>query len=460
MNFDCGKFGLNDKPQDTDRKEVYGLKKSNVWGLIPIAVFLILFIGMGIVFGDMSALPAIVGFIIALIVAFLQNKKLDFNAKMLVVSKGVGDDSIVTMLFIFIMAGAFSGIVKAAGGVTSTVNFGLSIIPSQFMVVGIFVVGCFISVSMGTSVGTITALAPIALGIAEKTGLSLPLCVGAVVCGAMFGDNLSMVSDTTIAAVKTQGCEMKDKFKANFLIVLPAAIVTIVILILLTMDSSYVLKGDLDYNFWQIVPYLIVLVGALIGFNVFVVLIAGIIMSAVVGLSMGMFTVAEMFQKMNEGISSMYEITVISIIVASIFHLVKENGGVQFIIDFIKKHVKSRRGAELGIAGMATLVDCCTANNTIAIVMSGQIAKEIGDEYEIEPKRVASILDIFTSVGQGIIPYGAQLLTAASLVGISPLKIIPTLYYPILMGVSALVFIVFQIGRKKSPQGTESAGYE
>jgi Na+/H+ antiporter NhaC len=460
VNFDCGKFGLNDKPQDTDRKEVYGLKKSNVWGLIPIAVFLILFIGMGIVFGDMSALPAIVGFIIALIVAFLQNKKLDFNAKMLVVSKGVGDDSIVTMLFIFIMAGAFSGIVKAAGGVTSTVNFGLSIIPSQFMVVGIFVVGCFISVSMGTSVGTITALAPIALGIAEKTGLSLPLCVGAVVCGAMFGDNLSMVSDTTIAAVKTQGCEMKDKFKANFLIVLPAAIVTIVILILLTMDSSYVLKGDLDYNFWQIVPYLIVLVGALIGFNVFVVLIAGIIMSAVVGLSMGMFTVAEMFQKMNEGISSMYEITVISIIVASIFHLVKENGGVQFIIDFIKKHVKSRRGAELGIAGMATLVDCCTANNTIAIVMSGQIAKEIGDEYEIEPKRVASILDIFTSVGQGIIPYGAQLLTAASLVGISPLKIIPTLYYPILMGVSALVFIVFQIGRKKSPQGTESAGYE
>ncbi len=436
------------------------MKKSNVWGLIPIAVFLILFIGMGIVFGDMSALPAIVGFIIALIVAFLQNKKLDFNAKMLVVSKGVGDDSIVTMLFIFIMAGAFSGIVKAAGGVTSTVNFGLSIIPSQFMVVGIFVVGCFISVSMGTSVGTITALAPIALGIAEKTGLSLPLCVGAVVCGAMFGDNLSMVSDTTIAAVKTQGCEMKDKFKANFLIVLPAAIVTIVILILLTMDSSYVLKGDLDYNFWQIVPYLIVLVGALIGFNVFVVLIAGIIMSAVVGLSMGMFTVAEMFQKMNEGISSMYEITVISIIVASIFHLVKENGGVQFIIDFIKKHVKSRRGAELGIAGMATLVDCCTANNTIAIVMSGQIAKEIGDEYEIEPKRVASILDIFTSVGQGIIPYGAQLLTAASLVGISPLKIIPTLYYPILMGVSALVFIVFQIGRKKSPQGTESAGYE
>ena len=434
------------------------MKKSNVWGLLPIVVFLVLFIGIGIFFRDMSALPAVIGFIIALIVAFLQNRKLDFNAKMLVVSKGIGDDSIITMLFIFIMAGAFSGIVKAAGGVSSTVNFGLSIIPSQFMVAGIFVVGCFISVSMGTSVGTITALTPIALGISEKTGLSLALCVGAVVCGAMFGDNLSMVSDTTIAAVKTQGCEMKDKFKANFLIVLPAAIVTILILVFQAQDSGFALEGDLSYHFWQIVPYLIVLVGALIGFNVFVVLIAGIIMSAVVGLSMGMFNVTEMFQHMNEGISSMYEITVISMIVAAIFHLVKENGGVQFIIDFIKKHVKSRRGADLGIAGMATLVDCCTANNTIAIVMSGQIAKEIGDEYEIEPKRVASILDIFTSVGQGIIPYGAQLLTAASLAGLSPTEIMPTLYYPILMGVSALVFILFQIGRSKPSKDRSNVG--
>ena len=434
------------------------MKKNNVWGLLPIVVFLVLFIGIGIFFRDMSALPAVIGFIIALIVAFLQNRKLDFNAKMLVVSKGIGDDSIITMLFIFIMAGAFSGIVKAAGGVSSTVNFGLSIIPSQFMVAGIFVVGCFISVSMGTSVGTITALTPIALGISEKTGLSLPLCVGAVVCGAMFGDNLSMVSDTTIAAVKTQGCEMKDKFKANFLIVLPAAIVTILILVFQAQDSGFALEGDLSYHFWQIVPYLIVLVGALIGFNVFVVLIAGIIMSAVVGLSMGMFNVTEMFQHMNEGISSMYEITVISMIVAAIFHLVKENGGVQFIIDFIKKHVKSRRGAELGIAGMAALVDCCTANNTIAIVMSGQISKEIGDEYEIEPKRVASILDIFTSVGQGIIPYGAQLLTAASLAGLSPMEIMPTLYYPILMGVSALVFILFQIGRSKPSKDRSNVG--
>lgn len=434
------------------------MKKSNVWGLLPIVVFLVLFIGIGIFFRDMSALPAVIGFIIALIMAFLQNRKLDFNAKMLVVSKGIGDDSIITMLFIFIMAGAFSGIVKAAGGVSSTVNFGLSIIPSQFMVAGIFVVGCFISVSMGTSVGTITALTPIALGISEKTGLSLALCVGAVVCGAMFGDNLSMVSDTTIAAVKTQGCEMKDKFKANFLIVLPAAIVTILILVFQAQDSGFVLEGDLSYHFWQIVPYLIVLVGALIGFNVFVVLIAGIIMSAVVGLSMGMFNVTEMFQHMNEGISSMYEITVISMIVAAIFHLVKENGGVQFIIDFIKKHVKSRRGAELGIAGMAALVDCCTANNTIAIVMSGQISKEIGDEYEIEPKRVASILDIFTSVGQGIIPYGAQLLTAASLAGLSPTEIMPTLYYPILMGVSALVFILFQIGRSKPSKDRSNVG--
>lgn len=426
------------------------MKKSNFWGLLPIFIFLILFIGLGVAAGDIYTMPAIVGFIIALIVAFIQNPKVKFNEKIKLASAGIGDENIVTMLFVFILAGAFSGIVNAAGGVTSTVHFGLSIIPPQFMVVGIFIVGCFISVSMGTSVGTITALAPIAAGISDETGLSLALCVGAVVCGAMFGDNLSMISDTTIAAVRTQGCEMKDKFKTNFLIVLPAAVLTIVILIARTMNTSFELTGDLSYNFWQIVPYLIVLIGALIGFNVFVVLISGIVMSAIVGLALGSFTFTEMFGHLNTGISSMYEITVISMIVAAIFQLVKENGGVQFIINSIKKHVKSKKGAELGIAGMSLAVDCCTANNTVAIVMSGPIAKEIGDEYGVEPKKMASILDIFTSVGQGVIPYGAQLLTAASAASavaatqISPIDIIPNLYYPILMGISAVIFICFE----------------
>ncbi len=426
------------------------MKKGNFLALLPILIFLILFIGVGVATGDMYTMPAVVGFLIALAVAFLQNRKVKFAEKMQIAARSMGEENIVTMLLIFLVAGAFSGIVSAAGGVESTVNFGLSIIPSNFMVVGIFVVGCFISVSMGTSVGTITALTPIAAGIADKTDIPMALCIGAVVCGAMFGDNLSMVSDTTIAAVKTQGCEMKDKFKANFLIVLPAAILTIVLLIARTWNTDYILNGDLSYNLWQVLPYLIVLVGALIGFNVFVVLISGIVVSGIVGIAMGKFTFLEMFGILGKGVESMYEITIISIIVAAIFGLVKEHGGVEFIIETIKKRVKSRKGAELGMAGMSMLVDCCTANNTVAIVMAGPIAKEIGTEYEVEPKRMASILDIFTSVTQGIIPYGAQLLTAAGLAAISPLDIIPNLYYPILMGISAVVFICFSKNKRRS----------
>lgn len=438
------------------------MKQGNFWALLPIMVFIVLFIGVGVATGSMYTMPAVIGFLIALAVAFLQNRKLKFGEKIKIAAAGAGEESIFTMLLIFLVAGAFSGIVNAAGGVESTVNFGLSIIPSNLMVVGIFVVGCFISVSMGTSVGTITALVPIAVGIAEKTGLSLALCVGAVICGAMFGDNLSMVSDTTIAAVKTQGCEMKDKFKANFFIVLPAAIVTVILLIVTTVNTSYTLVGDLNYNLWQILPYLIVLIGALIGFNVFAVLISGIAVSAAVGIILGKFTFLEMFGILGKGVESMYQITVISVIIAAIFQLVRAHGGVAFILNAIKKRIKSQRGAELGMAGMSMLVDCCTANNTIAIVMAGPIAKEIGGEYGVQPKRMASILDIFTSVTQGIIPYGAQLLTAAGLAAISPLEIIPNLYYPVLMGISAVLFICFVRGRgrRKPEQAPVGQGAE
>lgn len=424
------------------------MKKSNGFALLPIVVFLLLFAGVGAVAGNFSAMPAIVAFLIALAVAFVQNRKLSFDQKMAVAARGVGDESIITMIFVFVLAGAFSGIVKAAGGADAAVNFGLSIVPQNLVVVGVFLVGCFISLSMGTSMGTIAALAPIAVGIAEKTGLPVALCVGAVVCGAMFGDNLSMISDTTIAAVKTQGCEMRDKFKKNFLIVLPAAILTIVLLIILTSNSQYEIKGDLSYNFLQIIPYLVVLVGALIGFNVFLVLIAGIVISAVVGLGMGMFDFVGMFASLGAGITGMYDIAVISLTVAAIFALVKENGGVQFIIDKIRKRIHSKRGAELGMAGLSVLVDACTANNTVAIVMAGPIAKEIGDEYGVQPKEAASILDIFTSTVQGIIPYGAQLLSAATLASIAPFEIMPYLYYPILMGVSALLFILLKRNKK------------
>ena len=424
-------------------------KKGRAIALLPIGVFLIIFLGAGIVFKDFYAMPAIVAFLIALFVAFLQNKKLSFNKKIEVIAKGVGEENIITMSLIFLCAGGFSGAVTAAGGVDSTVNLGLSLIPAHFAVAGLFLIGCFISVSMGTSMGTIAALAPIAVGISEKTGFALSICIGAVVCGAMFGDNLSMISDTTIAAVKTQGCEMKDKFKANFFIVLPAAIITVLIFWFATRDMNFHLEENLSYSLWEVLPYMVVLLGALIGINVFVVLISGIVISLIVGVSMGHIALSEMIQVVGNGVTSMYDITVISIIVACIVSLVKEHGGIQFILNLIKSKINGRRGAEFGIALLALFVDACTANNTVAIVMTGPIAKEISEEFDVDPRRSASLLDMFTSVGQGIIPYGAQLLSAATLTGLTPLQIIPNLYYPLLMGVCGVLAIIFRPQSKK-----------
>ncbi len=419
-------------------------KKGNVWALLPIFTFLIIFLGSGIITGDFDTMPAIVAFLIALAVAFLQNRNLKFNEKIAVIAKGVGDENIITMSLIFLCAGAFSGAVKAAGGVESTVNLGLSILPSSIAVVGLFIIGCFISVSMGTSMGTIAALAPIAVGISEKTGFAMAICIGSVVCGAMFGDNLSMISDTTIAAVKTQGCEMKDKFKENFLIVLPAALITIVIFLLITRNGDFRMTEELSYNIWKVVPYVLVLIGALIGINVFVVLIGGTIVSLIVGVATGSIALDQMFVVVGSGVTDMYDITVISIVVACIVSLVKEHGGIQFVLNLIHKNIKSEKGAELGIAGLSLVVDACTANNTVAIVMAGPIAKEISDEFGVDSKRSASLLDIFSSVGQGLIPWGAQLLSAATLTGLTPYNIMPYLFYPILMAVSAVLFIIFR----------------
>ncbi len=412
--------------------------------LLPIGIFLLLFLGMGIITGDFYKTPAIVCFLIALCIAFLQNRNISFGEKMKIIAKGVGDENIITMCLIFLCAGAFSGTVSASGGVESTVNLGLSVLPAPFAVAGLFIIGCFISVSMGTSVGTVAALTPIAVEISNKTGFDMAICVGAVMCGAMFGDNLSMISDTTIAAVKTQGCNMKDKFKENFLIVLPAAIITLIIFLLLTRNGNFEVAGDLTYNFWKVVPYLFVLIGALVGINVFIVLIGGTLLSLIVGVATGAFPLSDVFVVMGDGVVGMYDITVISIIVACIVSLVKEYGGIQFVLNVIRRGIKGQRGAEIGIAGLALVVDACTANNTVAIVMAGPIAKEISDENGIDPKRSASLLDIFSSVGQGMIPYGAQLLTAATLASLSPVEIMPYLYYPVLMAVSALAFILFR----------------
>lgn len=437
------------------------MKKGNPWALLPILCFLVVFIGMGVWLNDFYAMPAIVGFLIALGVAFCQNRKRSFSEKMEDVTHSMGDSNVMIMCLVFVMAGGFSGAVQAAGGVDSTVNFSLSILPPSVAVAGLFIIGCFISTAMGTSVGTIAALAPIAVGISDKTGIAGALCIGAVVSGAMFGDNLSMISDTTIAATRTQGCEMKDKFRENFKIVLPAAVISLVLFLILASGGDYTFTGDRSYNLFKILPYLVVLIGALLGMNVFVVLALGIVLSLVVGVATGAFAWTDMFRVVFEGpdgaggIKNMYDITVISIVVAGIIGLVKANGGIDFILNGIKKRVKTPKGAQLGIAALSSLVDISTANNTVAIVMAGPIAKDISNEFSISPKRTAAILDIFTSVWQGIIPYGAQILYAcagAAAVGmtLSPEELFPYLFYPILMGISAVVFILFFGNRKKS----------
>lgn len=439
------------------RKKVgFTMKKGNPWALLPIAVFLVLFIAVGIIdsrmggmFGD--SLPAIVGFLIALIVAFLQNPKgtkLTFGEKLNTMARGAGEENIMIMCLVFILAGAFSASVKAAGGADATVNFGLSILPGNVAVVGVFIIGCFISTSMGTSVGTIVALAPIAIGISEKTGISMALCIGAAVCGAMFGDNLSMISDTTIAATRTQGCAMKDKFRENFKIALPAAIVTAIIFFVSTMGTNYAPAEELTYNVVRIIPYLVVLIGALVGLNVFLLLVGGTVLSLAIGIAYGDFGLLDTFKIMGDGIMSMYDITVISILVAGVVSLVRQNGGIDWILYVIRRCIHGKKGAEIGIAALSSVVDCSTANNTVAIVIAGPIAKEIAEDYDISPKRTASLLDIFTSTFQGIIPYGAQLLYAAAATEmatqkISSVQIVPYCYYPILLGVSALLFIIF-----------------
>ena len=425
--------------------------KGKASALLPIGVFLVIFLGAGIVFNDFYAMPAIVAFLIALFVAFLQNRNVRFQEKIRLIAEGVGEENIITMCLIFLCAGGFSGAVTAAGGVESTVNLGLSLIPAHFVVAGLFVIGCFISVSMGTSMGTIAALAPIAAEVSRQTGFSLAVCTAAVVCGAMFGDNLSMISDTTIAAVKTQGCEMKDKFKANFLIVLPAAVITVIFFWLITGGMNYKLKEIGDYNLLEVLPYVVVLVGALIGINVFLVLIGGTVLSLIVGVVMGNIASSEMFTVVGDGVTSMYDITVISIIVACIVSLVRANGGIHYILNLIRSRIRGKRGAQAGIALLALLVDMCTANNTVAIVMSGPIAKEISEEYGVDPKRSASLLDMYTSVGQGLIPYGAQLLSAATLTGLTPFDMIPYLVYPILMALCGIVAIILS-GRMRTAE--------
>ena len=407
--------------------------KANGLALLPILVFLVLYLGSGIYFeyihpirGKMGfyIMSVVVAFGIALIVAFIQNPKLPFSEKIHVCAQGIGDDNITIMLFIFLLAGAFSGIAQAAGGVTSTANMLLNIVPARFAVPGLFVIACLISMAMGTSVGTITVLVPIAASVAHTAGLDLAVCVGTVVGGAMFGDNLSFISDTTIAATQTQGVEMKDKFKVNFKIALPAAIVTLIVTAVLTFRGA---------------PS----IAAVLGVNVFIVLGAGIVLFFVAGACCGTLTYVKAFSAMGTGTSGMFETMIVTILVASIAALMREYGGFEAILQWIRNHFNGRRGGMFGIALLTGLMDIATANNTVAIVVAAPIAKHISEEYDVDPRVTASLLDTCSCIFQGIIPYGAQLLIAAGLSGLSSVEIIPYLFYPFFLMICVVLSIVF-----------------
>ena len=429
------------------------MKKGNLLALLPIGVFLWLYLGLGLVFEYAMKIPMgfynvpiVIAFLAAILTACLQNKKLSFDQKLEIMARGVGDKNIITMLLIFLVAGAFVGVV-GRGSARSVAYFMLSAVPSRFSVAILFVVACFVSLAMGTSVGTITLIVPIAVEVAQATGFALPLCVGVVVGGAMFGDNLSFISDTTIAACNGQGCAMKDKFRGNFLIALPAALVTLVIILALTAGKQpESISGE--YHLLQIVPYLLVLTGGIVGINVFVVLLIGIVSGAVIMLGTGAAELTVLLAGMGSGAAGMFETSMVAILVAALCALIRVHGGFDALLRLARKIFKGNKWGQVGIGLLVGAMDVATANNTVAIVMANPIAKEMSREYGISPRRSACLLDSFSCVAQGVIPYGAQMLVAISAVAgmglqISAFQIMQYLFYPYLLLAAVLISVFF-----------------
>lgn len=430
-------------------------KKANPIALLPIAVFLVIYLGLGILleYGlkiemGFYSIPIVVAFCVAILVACLQNRSLKFDDKVEIMARGVGDKNIMNMILIFLAAGIFVG-VTGRESAESVAYFMLSIAPAKWAVVVLFVVACFVSVAMGTSVGTITLIVPIAVAVAETTGFPLALCIGSVFGGAMFGDNLSFISDTTIAACSTQGCAMKDKFRANFKIALPAAIITIVLILIFSGQTEVLARVDKGYDLILLIPYVLVLIGGIIGINVFVVLLVGIISGAVISLLAGSVAPLELMTNMGSGASGMFETIMVTILVAAMCGLIREYGGFEALLQIISKVFKGKRGGLLGMGLLVGVMDIATANNTVAIVMAAPIAKEMSENYGIEPKRAASILDTFSCIFQAVIPYGAQMLVAISAAAtlgyrISAFEILPYLFYPMLLAVASVIYIRYE----------------
>ena len=427
--------------------------KPRAIALLPVGVFLVLYLGLGLLFEywlkiDMGFynIPIVVVFLAALLVACLQNRSLNLDQKMEVMAKGVGDKNIMTMILIFLASGVFVG-VTGRGSAEAVAYFLLSVTPAWAAVAVLFIAACFVSIAMGTSVGTITLIVPIAVAVASVSGISLPLCIGTVVGGAMFGDNLSFISDTTIAACSTQGCNMKDKFRANFKIALPAAIATLILILALSVKDNIPQITIPDYNLLLLIPYILVLIGGVIGINVFLVLLIGIVSGIAITLITGSTDALTLLGQMGSGAAGMFETILVTVLVAAMCGLIREYGGFAALLNLIRKLFRGRIGGRLGVGLLVGAMDIATANNTVAIVMAGPIAKQISEEYDITPKESASLLDTFSCIFQGILPYGAQMLIAVSTSvalgsAVSAFEIIPFLFYPCLLAGSSIVFIL------------------
>lgn len=425
-------------------------KKTSFVGLFPLVFFLIFFMGAGILTGNFSSMPLLLAFVLAAAFSLLLDKrgaKTSLSDKIDIFAKAAGEPTIMLMVIIFILAGAFYSIADAMGAVTSIVNMGLSILPANMLLPGLFLVGSILSFSMGTSMGTVTALAPIGVGIATQTGMGLPLVLGTVVGGAMFGDNLSFISDTTIAATRTQGVEMRDKFKSNGLIILPAFIITVVILTFLSGGNVEIQSHE--YSLIRIIPYISIIASAAIGLNVMVVLAIGICSGAVIGIAMGSFGIVDMLATLQSGMASMEDLALISIMVGGLVGLMHYYGGIEFLLEKITSKVKTKKGAEIGIAVLVSLIDITTTNNTISIITAGPLAKDLSAEYGVSKVKTASILDIFSSAFQGISPYAAQILLAATIGKISPMQIVPFSIYSYLMIVCGILSICLDVPKRK-----------
>ena len=442
--------------------------EGNAGALLPIGVFLVLYLGLGVLFEyvlgipmGFYSIPIVVVFLVALLVACVQNRALPFDDKLAVMGRGMGDKTIVTMILIFMAAGVFVGTV-GRDSAESVAYLLLSIVPPQFAVAVLFVVSCFVSLSMGTSVGTITLIVPIAVAVSAASGFDLPLCIASVMGGAMFGDNLSFISDTTIAACQGQGCQMKDKFRENFKIALPAALATLALILVLSFGAD--LDGSVvhDYDLVQLVPYLIVLVGGIVGINVFVVLLLGIASGSVIMVATGATAPTDLLANMGTGAAGMFETTMVALLVSAICALIREHGGFAALLAGIRSLFKSRKGGQLGMGLLVGAMDIATANNTVAIVMANPIAKEMAQTYGISSRKTASILDTFSCVFQGILPYGAQMLVALSAAAelgfsVSAFQVIPFLLYPFLLLASSLLFIFFIPDKTSQESPTQAA---